>query len=140
MDGHNGSENIHVHIIINSLRKLDVERQTFMERPCDSRVGYKHHLTNDYLKHLQQSVMDMCHRENLQMTFNDISEKCKESRKAVKSTEASLKNINQQIYYTGQYLSNKPFFAQMLKFRNKKKFRQEHQVEITLYESAVKLL
>jgi len=74
------------------------------------------------------------------MTFNDISEKCKESRKAVKSTEASLKNINQHIYYTGQYLSNKPVFTQMLKFRNKKKFRQEHQVEITLYESAVKLL
>lgn len=65
MDGHNGSGNIHVHIIINSLRKLDVEQQDFMERPCDNRAGYKHHLTNDYLKHLQQSVMDMCHRENL---------------------------------------------------------------------------
>ncbi len=36
-------------------------------------------------------------RENLQLTFDDISEKCKESRKAVKATEASLKNINQQI-------------------------------------------
>lgn len=32
MDGHNGSGNIHVHIIINSLRKLDVEQQPFMER------------------------------------------------------------------------------------------------------------
>ena len=79
-------------------------------------------------------------RENLQMTFDDISEKCKESRKAVKATEASLKNINQQIHYTGQYLANKPVFAQMLKSRNKKKFRQEHQTEIELYESAVKFL
>ena len=61
-------------------------------------------------------------RENLQMTFDDISEKCKEARKAVKATETSLKNINQQIHYTGQYLANKPFFAQMLKSRNKKKF------------------
>lgn len=362
-DGHNGSGNIHVHIIINSLRKLDVEQQPFMERPCDSRAGYKHHLTNDYLKHLQQSVMDMCHRENLhqvdllspaknkitqkeywaarrgqenldkrneqiiadgmkprrttfqtqkqflrdavndiashsknvddfknglwekyhitltdhrgrfsylhpdrdrnitdralgthyckdylmeffeqnqnrleeapdisetehlpeppanpqekkhsffeynpdydyssdpvailfiksdlrlvvdlqnnvkaqqshayaqkvkisnlqqmaktiayvqehhydtrenlQMTFDDISEKCKEARKAVKATEASLKNINQQIHYTGQYLANKPIFAQMLKSRNKKNFRQEHQIEIELYEAAVKFL
>lgn len=60
-------------------------------------------------------------RENLQLTFDDISEKCKESRKAVKATEASLKNINQQIHYTGQYLANKPGFAQMLKSRNKKK-------------------
>lgn len=363
MDGHNGSGNIHVHIIINSLRKLNVEPQPFMDRPCDSRAGYKHHLTNDYLKHLQQSVMDMCHRENLyqvdllspsknkitqkeywaarrgqeklkkrneqivadgmkprrttfqtqkqylrdaindiashsknleefknglqekyhitltdrrgrfsylhpernknitdralgtqygrdyllalfeqnrhrleetrpspevepypelssnsaetkhsffeynpdydyssdpaailfiksdlrlvvdlqdnvkarqshaytqkvkisnlqqmaktiayvqehhydtrenlQMAFDDISEKYKEARKAVKSTEASLKSMNQQIHYTGQYLANKPVFAQMLRARNKKKFRQEHQTELELYEAAVKFL
>lgn len=65
MDGNNESGNIHVHIVINSLRKFDVEREPFMERPCDSRAGYKHHLTKDYLIHLKQSVMDMCHREHL---------------------------------------------------------------------------
>lgn len=64
-DGHNKSGNIHVHIVINSLRKHDVERQDFMERPCDSRAGYKHHLTNDYLSYLKQDVMDLCHREQL---------------------------------------------------------------------------
>ena len=64
-DGHNQSGNIHVHIVINSLRKHDVERQDFMERPCDSRAGYKHHLTNDYLSYLKQDVMDLCHREQL---------------------------------------------------------------------------
>lgn len=64
-DGHNQSGNIHVHIVINSLRKQDVERQDFMERPCDSRAGYKHHLTNDYLSYLKQDVMDLCHREQL---------------------------------------------------------------------------
>ena len=51
MDGHNESGNIHVHIVINSLRKYDVERQDFMERACDSRAGYKHHVSNDYLTH-----------------------------------------------------------------------------------------
>lgn len=56
------------------------------------------------------------------------------------SYRSKLKNINQQIHYTGQYLANKPIFAQMLKSRNKKKFRQEHQTEIELYESAVKFL
>lgn len=64
-DGNNESGNIHVHIVINSLRKFDVERQPFMERPCDSRAGYKHHLTKDYLIHLKQSVMDMCCQEQL---------------------------------------------------------------------------
>ena len=64
-DGHNQSGNIHVHIVINSLRKHDVERQDFMERPCDSRAGYKHHLTNDYLSYLKQDLMDLCPREPL---------------------------------------------------------------------------
>lgn len=65
IDGHNGSGNIHVHIVINSLRKFDVEQQNFMERSCDSHAGYKHHLSKEYLNFLKQSVMDMCHREHL---------------------------------------------------------------------------
>ena len=64
-DGNNKSGNIHVHIVINSLRKYDVEQQGFMERPCDSRAGYKHHLTKDYLTYLKQDVMDLCSREQL---------------------------------------------------------------------------
>lgn len=64
-DGNNKSGNIHVHIVINSLRKYDVERQDFMERSCDSRAGYKHHLTKDYLVYLKQDVMDLCRREQL---------------------------------------------------------------------------
>lgn len=63
MDGHNGSGNIHVHIIINSLRKLDVPQEPFMERPIDCKAGYKHHVTKDYLKHLQKSLMQLCQRE-----------------------------------------------------------------------------
>ena len=64
-DGHNESGNIHVHIVINSLRKYDVDRQDFMERPCDSCAGYKHHLTKDYLSYLKQDVMNLCLREHL---------------------------------------------------------------------------
>ena len=64
-DGHNKSGNIHCHIIINSLRKLDVARQPFMEREIDSRAGYKHNLTRRYLEFLQSEVMQMCEREGL---------------------------------------------------------------------------
>lgn len=64
-DGHNGSGNIHVHIVINSVRAADVERQDFMERLCDSKAGNKHHLTKDYLKHLKQQVMTMCRNRQL---------------------------------------------------------------------------
>lgn len=64
-DGNNGTGNIHTHIIINSLRKFDIEPQTYTERPIDCKAGYKHHLTKDYLKHLQKSLMDICQREGL---------------------------------------------------------------------------
>ena len=50
---------------INSLRKSDIEPQTYTERPIDCKAGYKHHLTKDYLKHLQKSLMDICQREGL---------------------------------------------------------------------------
>ena len=64
-DGHNQSGNIHVHILINSLRKLDVEKQPFMDRDIDSRAGYKHHLSKEYLQYLQEEVMKLCKREGL---------------------------------------------------------------------------
>lgn len=64
-DGHNGSGNIHVHIVINSVRAVDAERQDFMERLCDSKAGNKHHLTKDYLKYLKMQVMKMCSERQL---------------------------------------------------------------------------
>ena len=62
-DGHNESGNIHVHIVINSIRKYDVPEEPFMEYACESKAGYKHHLSTAYLDHLKQEVMDMCQKE-----------------------------------------------------------------------------
>ena len=45
-DGHNGSGNIHVHIVINSIRKYDVEPQPYMEFDRDAKAGYKQHLSD----------------------------------------------------------------------------------------------
>lgn len=59
-DGHNGSGNIHVHIVINSIRKYDTEPQPYMEFDRDSKAGYKHHLSDKYRIYLKQKVMDMC--------------------------------------------------------------------------------
>ena len=64
-DGHNESGNIHVHIVINSLRKYDVPQEPYMEFDCESKAGYKHHLSTAYLDHLKQDVMDMCQKEGL---------------------------------------------------------------------------
>lgn len=64
-DGSNNSGNIHTHIIINSLRKEDIASQPYTERAIDCKAGYKHHLTKEYLRHLQSSLMDICQREGL---------------------------------------------------------------------------
>ena len=64
-DGHNESGNIHVHIVINSLRKYDAPQEPYMEFDCESKAGYKHHLSTAYLAHLKQDVMDMCQKEGL---------------------------------------------------------------------------
>ena len=65
IDGHNESGNIHAHIVINSLRKYDVPQEPYMEFDCESKAGYKHHLSTAYLAHLKQDVMDMCQKEGL---------------------------------------------------------------------------
>ncbi|MGE9976183.1 relaxase/mobilization nuclease domain-containing protein [Bariatricus sp. HCP28S3_C2] len=64
-DGHNGSGNIHTHIVINSVRKYAVDRQDYMDKPHEQEAGYKHRSTNKLLDHLKQEVMDMCNREGL---------------------------------------------------------------------------
>ena len=56
-DGHNESGNIHVHIVINSLRKYDIPWEPYMEFDCEAKAGYKHHLSTAYLAHLKQEVM-----------------------------------------------------------------------------------
>ena len=64
-DGHSSSGNIHVHIVINSIRKLDVPEAEFMERPGDSKAGNKHHVTNQFLEYLKQETMSMCQENSL---------------------------------------------------------------------------
>ena len=44
-DGHNHSGNIHVHIVINSLRIEEVERKPYMDRASDTQAGAKHRCT-----------------------------------------------------------------------------------------------
>lgn len=64
-DGHNSTGNIHIHIVINSVRAFDVGRQDFMERPGDALAGHKHHVTKDYLEYLKSQTMLMCQQESL---------------------------------------------------------------------------
>ena len=64
-DGHNKSGNIHVHIVINSLRIERVPRMPYMDKDCDMLPGMKHRCTAAALRYLRAEVMEMCQREGL---------------------------------------------------------------------------
>ena len=99
-DGHNQSGNIHVHILINSLRKLDVEKQPFMDRDIDSRAGYKHHLTKEYLQYLQGEVMKLCKREGLHQVdlLSPAGTKITEKEyRAKENVQRKLDKLNEEI-------------------------------------------
>ena len=59
-DGHNYSGNIHVHIVIGSVRTREVERKPYMQKPRDWREGMKHSSTAMTMRHLRVAVMEMC--------------------------------------------------------------------------------
>ena len=64
-DGHNHSGNIHVHIVINSLRIEEVPFLPYMDRLADTRTGCKHRCTDAAMEYFKAEVMELCHRENL---------------------------------------------------------------------------
>ena len=59
-NGHNHSGNIHVHIVIGSIRTREVERKPYMQKPRDWREGMKHSSTAQTMRHLRVEVMEMC--------------------------------------------------------------------------------
>ena len=59
-DGHNHSGNIHVHIVIGSIRTREVERKPYIQKPRDWREGMKHSSTAPTMRHLRIEVMELC--------------------------------------------------------------------------------
>ena len=106
-DGHNESGNIHVHIVINSLRKYDVPQEPYMEFDCESKAGYKHHLSTAYLAHLKQDVIDMCQKEGLhqvdllspaerKITEKNTGHSVVDRKNLISSTRKCLKMVSHQ--------------------------------------------
>ena len=59
-DGHSHSGNIHVHIVIGSIRTREVGRKPYMQKPRDWREGMKHSSTAQTMRHLRVEVMELC--------------------------------------------------------------------------------
>ena len=65
-DGHNGSKNIHCHIVVHSVRFCDVKKKPYMTKTCEWREGKKHWASKSFLEHIKKSVMKLCEREGLE--------------------------------------------------------------------------
>ena len=64
-DGHNHSGNIHVHIVIGSIRMREVKRKPYMQKPRDWCEGMKHSSTAQTMRHLRVEVMELCESAGL---------------------------------------------------------------------------
>lgn len=64
-DGHNRSGNIHVHIVLNSVRMDDVQPLPYEMRPCDMKAGFKHNCSRELMRYLKSDLMTMCREQGL---------------------------------------------------------------------------
>ena len=64
-DGSNHSGNIHTHIVINSLRAQDTEKLPYKMRRCDTKAGFKHNSTREFLTFAQNGIVKMCLQHGL---------------------------------------------------------------------------
>ena len=59
-DGHHGSKNMHVHIVINSVRKFAGVQEKWHYKPCEWKQGCKHRSTGRMMHHAKKWVMRKC--------------------------------------------------------------------------------
>ena len=119
-DGHNHTENIHVHIVINSLRIAEVPMLPHMDRPADRKEGCKHRCTDACLNYLKAEVMEMCHSEGLYQIdlLNGSKERVTEREYwAQKKGQAALDKENAAAAATGQPVKQSKFETDKAKLR-----------------------
>ena len=111
-DGHNRSGNIHVHIVIGSIRTREVERKPYMQKPRDWREGMKHSSTAQTMRHLRVEVMEMCEGAGLYQIdlLNGSKERVSEAEYwARRRGQLKLDRENAGLAATGQQPRQKKF-------------------------------
>ena len=111
-DGHNHSGNIHVHIVIGSVRTREVERKPYMQKPRDWREGMKHSSTAQTMRHLRVEVMELCESAGLYQIdlLNGSKERVNEAEYwARRRGQMKLDRENAALTATGQQPKQKKF-------------------------------
>ena len=136
-------ETTHSFLFIKSDLRLVTDLQHCIKAQQSQAYAQKVKLSN--LKMMAQTVAYVQEhgfqsKEDLDTALSNASAQSTDARNTLKSTDDSLKSINKQIHYTGQYLANKSIYFDYRKSRNKEKFYEDHRAELTLYESALRIL
>ena len=103
--GHNHSGNIHVHIVIGSIRTREVERKPYMQKPRDWLEGMKHSSTAQTMRHLRVEVMELCEGAGLYQIdlLNGSKERVSEAEYwARRRGQLKLDRENASLAATGQ--------------------------------------
>ena len=111
-DGHNHSGNIHVHIVIGSIRTREVERKPYMQKPRDWCEGMKHSSTAQTMRHLRVEVMELCEGAGLYQIdlLNGSKERVSEAEYwARRRGQMKLDRKNAALAATGQQPKQKKF-------------------------------
>ena len=111
-DGHNHSGNIHVHIVIGSVRTREVERKPYMQKPRDWREGMKHSSTAQTMRHLRVEVMELCEGAGLYQIdlLNGSKERVSEAEYWVRRRgQLKLDRENASLTVVGQQPKQKKF-------------------------------
>ena len=111
-NGHNHSGNIHVHIVIGSIRTREVERKPYMQKPRDWREGMKHSSTAQTMRHLRVEVMELCEGAGLYQIdlLNGSKERVSEAEYwARRRGQQKLDLANAALDATGQPPQQKKF-------------------------------
>ena len=111
-DGHNHSGNIHVHVVIGSVRTREVERKPYMQKPRDWREGMKHSSTAQTMQHLRVEVMELCEGTGLYQIdlLNGSKERVSEAEYwARRRGQQKLDLANAALTATGQPPKQKKF-------------------------------
>ena len=110
-DGHNHSGNIHVHIVIGSIRTREVERKPYMQKPRDWREGMKHSSTAQTMRHLRVEVMKLCEGAGLYQIdlLNGSKERVNEAEYWARRRGLKLDRENAALTVAGQQPKQKKF-------------------------------
>ena len=128
-------------LYVRSHLRLVVDLQTNIKAQQSAAYARKVKISN--LKEMARTVVYVqAHgydtREDLLRFQAEVSGKLDAASSLLREAEAKLKEINEQIHYTGQYYASKAVQAEFLKTKNKKNYREAHRTELDQYNEAVR--